>query len=39
MVETFIEIINWSRFVHYAGPKENLNQLTPNDVEYEKDLL
>jgi len=39
MCKTFIHMTNWARFVHYAGPVEDLRTLTPTDLAFEKQIL
>jgi hypothetical protein len=39
MCKTFIHMTNWARFVHYAGPVDNLRTLAPTDLAFEKQIL
>ena len=39
MGKTFVNVTNWARFVHYAGPVEGLRTLEPTDLAFEKQIL
>ena len=32
MCQTFIQLTNWTRFVHFNGSVDDLKHITPNDL-------